>query len=117
MATSSALPNFRALTPAQRLAHVAAVTGLSAEQARLIAEPGALGTERANGMIENVVGTFDLPFGVAGYFLVNGRDYVVPMVVEEPSVVAAASFMAKLDRKSTRLNSRHTDISRMPSSA
>lgn len=98
MATNSALPNFRALTPAQRLEHVAAVTALSAEEARLIAEPGALGTDRANGMIENVVGTFDLPFGVAGYFQVNGRDYVVPMVVEEPSVVAAASFMAKLAR-------------------
>lgn len=98
MATDSALPNFRALTPAQRLEHVAAVTALSADEARLIAEPGALGTDRANGMIENVVGTFDLPFGVAGYFQVNGRDYVVPMVVEEPSVVAAASFMAKLAR-------------------
>ncbi|GJG96929.1 hydroxymethylglutaryl-CoA reductase, degradative [Cupriavidus pauculus] len=98
MATDSALPNFRALTPAQRLEHLAAVTALSADEARLIAEPGALGTDRANGMIENVVGTFDLPFGVAGYFQVNGRDYVVPMVVEEPSVVAAASFMAKLAR-------------------
>ncbi|AZG16890.1 MULTISPECIES: hydroxymethylglutaryl-CoA reductase, degradative [Cupriavidus] len=99
MATDSALPNFRALTPAQRLEHVAAVTGLTADEARLIAEPGALGTDRANGMIENVVGTFDLPLGIAGYFQVNGRDYVVPMVVEEPSVVAAASFMAKLARQ------------------
>ncbi len=98
MATDSALPNFRALTPAQRLDQVAALTGLTADEARLIAEPGALGTDRANGMIENVVGTFDLPFGVAGYFQVNGRSYVVPMVVEEPSVVAAASFMAKLAR-------------------
>ncbi|MDT6961793.1 hydroxymethylglutaryl-CoA reductase, degradative [Cupriavidus sp. SZY C1] len=99
MATDSALPNFRALTPAQRLEHVAAVTGLTADEARLIAEPGALGTDRANGMIENVVGTFDLPLGIAGYFQINGRDYVVPMVVEEPSVVAAASFMAKLARQ------------------
>ncbi|MFX5464988.1 3-hydroxy-3-methylglutaryl-CoA reductase, partial [Acinetobacter baumannii] len=52
----------------------------------------------ADGMIENVVGTFQLPLGVAGYFQLNGRDVLVPMAVEEPSVVAAASFMAKLVR-------------------
>jgi hydroxymethylglutaryl-CoA reductase len=51
-------------------------------------------------MIENVVGTFELPMGVATNFQVNGRDVLVPMVVEEPSVVAAASFMAKLARSS-----------------
>jgi hydroxymethylglutaryl-CoA reductase len=50
-------------------------------------------------MVENVIGTFELPLGVAGNFTVNGRDYLVPMAVEEPSVVAAASFMAKLARE------------------
>ena len=50
-------------------------------------------------MIENVIGTFELPFAIAGNFLINGRDVLVPMVVEEPSVVAAASFMAKLARE------------------
>jgi hydroxymethylglutaryl-CoA reductase len=50
-------------------------------------------------MIENVIGTFELPFGIGGNFQVNGRDVLVPMVVEEPSVVAAASFMAKLIRE------------------
>ena len=49
-------------------------------------------------MIENVIGTFELPFAIAGNFLINGRDVLAPMVVEEPSVVAAASFMAKLAR-------------------
>jgi hydroxymethylglutaryl-CoA reductase len=65
----------------------------------LLAQPGALSVERANGMVENVIGTFELPLGVAGNFTVNGRDYLVPMAVEEPSVVAAASFMAKLARE------------------
>jgi hydroxymethylglutaryl-CoA reductase len=65
----------------------------------LLAQPGALSVDRANGMVENVIGTFELPLGVAGNFTVNGRDYLVPMAVEEPSVVAAASFMAKLARE------------------
>ncbi|MCP3024919.1 hydroxymethylglutaryl-CoA reductase, degradative [Cupriavidus basilensis] len=99
MVTDSRLPNFRAMTPAQRLAHVGDAAALSAQDIRLLAEPGALGVELANGMIENVIGTFELPFGVAGNFQVNGRDVLVPMVVEEPSVVAAASFMAKLARE------------------
>ncbi len=99
MAVDSRLPNFRALAPAQRLAHVARSTGLSETEARLLSSPGALGADRANGMIENVIGTFELPFGVAGNFTVNGKDVIVPMVVEEPSVVAAASYMAKLVRE------------------
>jgi hydroxymethylglutaryl-CoA reductase len=99
MVADARIPNFRALTPAQRLAHIARAAALSAEEVALLAAPGALGVERANGMVENVVGTFELPLGVAGNFLVNGREYLVPMVVEEPSVVAAASFMAKLARE------------------
>src|SRR5450759_4147717 len=99
MVADSRLPNFRAMSPAQRLEHVAGVAGLSAEEIELVARPGALGAARADGMVENVIGTFELPFGIAGYFQVNGRDVLVPMVVEEPSVVAAASYMAKLARE------------------
>jgi hydroxymethylglutaryl-CoA reductase len=54
--------------------------------------------EQADHMIENVVGTYALPMGIAQHFLINGREVLIPMVVEEPSVVAAASFMAKLIR-------------------
>lgn len=59
---------------------------------------GALPLALADGMIENVVGVFELPLGVATNFRVNGRDYLIPMAVEEPSVVAAASYMARLAR-------------------
>lgn len=100
MVVDSRLPNFRALTPAQRLAHIAEAAGLSETEARLLADAGALGLDLADSMIENVVGTFQLPLGVAGNFRVNGRDVLVPMAVEEPSVVAAASYMAKLARAS-----------------
>ena len=99
MVADSRIPNFRALTPAQRLAHIAQAASLTGDEAALLAQPGALSVDRANGMVENVVGTFELPLGVAGNFTVNGRDYLVPMAVEEPSVVAAASFMAKLARE------------------
>jgi len=99
MAADSRIPNFRALTPAQRLAHIAQAASLTDDEVALLAQPGALSLDRANGMVENVIGTFELPLGVAGNFTVNGRDYLVPMAVEEPSVVAAASFMAKLARE------------------
>jgi len=86
----SRLPNFRALTPAQRLAAIAQAAALTPDEQQLLAQPGALGLDRADGMIENVIGAFELPLGVAGNFQVNGRDVLVPMAVEEPSVVAAA---------------------------
>jgi len=98
MAIDSTLPNFRSLSPEERLAQVCKAAGLDASQHAQLAGPGALSLETANGMIENVIGTFQLPMAVAGYFQINGKDVIVPMVVEEPSIVAAASFMAKLAR-------------------
>ena len=59
---------------------------------------GGLTDEQASHMIENVIGQFSLPLGVALNFIVNGREVLIPMVVEEPSIVAGASFMAKLAR-------------------
>ncbi len=60
---------------------------------------GTLSIALADSMIENVIGRFELPLGVATNFLINGKDYLIPMAVEEPSVVAAASYMAKLARR------------------
>ena len=99
MTTDSKLPNFRSLTPAQRLEAVGRAASLNADDLALLSKPGALSLALADGMIENVIGTFELPMGVAANFVVNGRDVLVPMVVEEPSVVAAASYMAKLVRE------------------
>ena len=99
MTVDSRLANFRSLTPAARLAQLVQSAGLSDADARLLSAPGALPLARADGMIENVIGTFELPFGIACNFTVNGRDVLVPMVVEEPSVIAAASYMAKLARE------------------
>ena len=69
----------------------------------------ALPLEIAENMIENVIGTFSLPVGIALNFQVNGRDVLVPMVVEEPSIVAGASFMAKLAREGGGFTAEITD--------
>lgn len=94
---NSRLENLRNLTPSERLARVAEATDLS-DVDRQVFERGGLPIALANGMIENVIGTFELPIGIATNFTVNGKDYLVPMAVEEPSVVAAASYMARLAR-------------------
>lgn len=95
---NSRLENMRNLEPAERLDRVAEATGLDAASRVMLGGSNALPIDLANGMIENVVGTFQLPLGIATNFTVNGRDYLVPMAVEEPSVVAAASFMARIVR-------------------
>ena len=95
---NSRLGGYRNKTPQARLDALAEATGLSGDDSRILAGAEALSLERANGMIENVVGRFELPMGIATNFRINGRDYLIPMVVEEPSVVAAASYMARIAR-------------------
>jgi hydroxymethylglutaryl-CoA reductase len=99
MTRDSRLSNLRSLTPGQRLQALANAGFVQNADVELIGAPGALPVAVADGMIENVIGAFELPLAVATNFLINGKDVVVPMVVEEPSIVAAASFMAKLVRE------------------
>ena len=95
---SSRLDGFRRFEPKDRLATLTKMAGLSSSDQIALGGIDALPVELANGMIENVIGKFEIPLGVATNFTVNGRDYLVPMAVEEPSVVAAASYMAKIAR-------------------
>lgn len=97
---NSRIENYRNLSCLERLDQAVAAAGLSTSDRALLASPGALPLPLANGMIENVVGTFELPLGIATNFTINGRDYLIPMAVEEPSVVAAASYMARIARGS-----------------
>ena len=106
---NSRIEGLRAMAPADRLAAVARARGLSPEDLSALSAEPALPLETADGMIENVIGTFELPLGVATNFTVNGRDYLVPMAVEEPSVVAAASFMARLARENGGFTAETTD--------
>jgi len=84
----------------ERLAKLREAGKISAEDEKLLLDGDALKMEVADRMIENVVGRFHLPFAVAPGFVINGKEYVVPMVIEEPSVVAAAANAAKLARES-----------------
>lgn len=95
---SSRLAGFRDLTPAARWREAAGRLALSEADRALLEGAGALSLAKADGMIENVVGTFELPLGLATNFRINGRDLLIPMAVEEPSVIAAASYMARIAR-------------------
>lgn len=95
---NSKLSGFYKLTPEERLQLAAERTSLTSEELSGLSSKGLLTLEKADLMIENTVGVMGLPFGIAVNFIVNGRDVLVPMVIEEPSVVAGASFMAKLAR-------------------
>ncbi|MFK7870890.1 MAG: hydroxymethylglutaryl-CoA reductase, degradative [Roseobacter sp.] len=97
-AASSRIEGLRDMEPDVRRAAVSQAARIDASATEALSGSPALGLDVANGMIENVIGTFELPLGVATNFTVNGRDYLVPMAVEEPSVVAAASYMARIAR-------------------
>jgi hydroxymethylglutaryl-CoA reductase len=96
----SRIPGFYKRSPGERLAEIALRAGLTAEEQSAILGNNGLSLEGADHMIENVLGIYGLPLAVALNFIVNGRDVLVPMVVEEPSIVAGASFMARLARPS-----------------
>ena len=90
----------RNLSPQQRLEAISKAINCNPNLLNDLKGEGSLPLKIADGMIENVVGRFELPLGIATNFQVNGKDYLIPMAVEEPSVVAAASHMAKLARMS-----------------
>jgi hydroxymethylglutaryl-CoA reductase len=96
-AKSSRLPGFYKLPLAERVAVVAAWAELTEEESAVLTGDG-LTPAQADHMVENALGTYELPLGVAANFLVNDRDYLIPMAVEEPSVLAAVSHAAKLVR-------------------
>lgn len=92
---TSVLPHFRSLSVVDRRRALAAAAGITEAEIDAAVSQGGLDLETAERMIENAVGTLALPFGIALNVQVNGADYLVPMAIEEPSVVAAASHAAK----------------------
>lgn len=99
MSRTSRVSGFYKLPIDERIRVVKEFAGLTDEEVGLLKKVGRLGIDVADKMIENVIGTFELPYGIAVNFLINGRDYLVPMVIEEPSVVAGASNAAKWCRE------------------
>jgi len=99
MGKSSLVSGFYKLSPKKRLALVKDFAGLSEEECTLLRNTGSLPLDLADRMIENVIGATQMPLGIAVNFQINKRDYLIPMAIEEPSVVAAASFAAKMARQ------------------
>ena len=96
--TTSRIPGFYNLPLAERLEKLAEASGLDRQDLAALQTANGLKDEQADHMIENAVGSFGMPLGIGLNFIVNGREVLVPMAIEEPSVVAGASFMAKLAR-------------------
>ncbi|OYT34798.1 MAG: hydroxymethylglutaryl-CoA reductase, degradative [Candidatus Aenigmarchaeota archaeon ex4484_52] len=97
---TSKLPGFYKLPVKERLKIIKDFAGLTREETDAIEKNGSLSIFAANNMIENVIGTYELPLGIACNFLINNKEYLIPMATEEPSVVAAASNSAKIIRQS-----------------
>ena len=98
MEKTSRIEGFYKLDMAERLRVVKEFGGLTDEEAMALAGFGGMDPSIPDKMVENAIGSFQLPLGIATNFLINGKDYLVPMAIEEPSVVAAASNAAKMAR-------------------
>lgn len=96
--TSSRIPAFYQLSVEERQRRIVEALGLTDEEVATLVAADALSLDTADIMVENAVATFALPFGVGLNFQINGRDCIIPMVVEEPSVIAAASNAALVAR-------------------
>ncbi len=96
----SNISGFHKLQIKDRVKLLQNLTGLTKDEIKVLTHNGALEEKTADIMIENVVGTMQLPIGIATNFKINGNDYLIPMVIEETSVVAAAAHAAKLARAS-----------------
>src|SRR5580693_9833526 len=99
MARTSRFPGFYKVSVDERRALVSDATGTDARDIERALDAGGLDADTADKFVENVLGTYALPYGVALNVRVDGHDHVVPMVVEEPSVVAAASNASKMIRE------------------
>jgi len=96
---TSRIQGFYKLSIDERLKIVKEIANLTDEEVNLLRNFGNLDPKIADSMIENVIGAMSYPFAVAVNFKINGKDYLVPMVIEEPSVVAAASNAARMLRE------------------
>jgi len=95
----SSISKFFEKTLKERLSIVADFSGLSQDELKIIGDAtGGISYDKADNMIENAIGTFSLPLGIATNFRINDKDYLIPMVIEESSVIAAASKAAKIAR-------------------
>ncbi len=106
---NSRIPGFYKYSMEERLKKVAELVGLDEDDIKILKSFGDVDPSILDAMIENVIGVYPMPYGVAVNFRINGRDYLVPMVIEESSVVAAASNAAKIMREGDGIESRASE--------
>ncbi|ASN03637.1 hydroxymethylglutaryl-CoA reductase, degradative [Virgibacillus necropolis] len=106
---TSRIPGFYNMTVEERRKILAEQAGFTKEETAHLSQANPLSLDTADNMIENVIGTYQLPLGLGLNFLINGKEYVVPMAIEEPSVVASASYIAKLVRNAGGFTTEATD--------
>lgn len=109
MEITSRIPGFYKMPIEEKKHRIIEMFDLNEEEERLLFGGETLPEEIADKMIENVIGTFSLPLGLGLNFLINGKEYVIPMAVEEPSIVASASYMAKIVRDAGGFKTEATD--------
>lgn len=109
MEISSRIPGFYKMSIEERKKYIADLFQLSEEDVKQLNDSVSLSEDIADKMIENVIGTFSLPLGLGLNFLIDGKDYVVPMAVEEPSIVASASYIAKIVREAGGFKTEATE--------
>ncbi len=106
---TSRLPGFYKRPIAERLQLVADMAGLTTEESEVFSVSSGLSSGEADRMVENAIGIFPLPLGIAANFRLNGQDCLVPMAVEEPSVLAASSNAANLLRDGEGIRTSSTE--------
>lgn len=109
MEMSSRIPGFYKMTVEERKQHMIQLCKLDETAADQLLSTVSLPEETADHMIENVIGTFGLPLAVGLNFKVNDKDYIIPMAVEEPSIVASASYIAKIVRETGGFKTESTE--------
>jgi hydroxymethylglutaryl-CoA reductase len=106
---TSRIPGFYKRTIEERLQYISEWSNLSSDEAEALSGAMGLNSEQASHMVENAIGIFSLPLGIGTNFLINEEDYLIPMAVEEPSVIAAISNAAKLFRAGGGFTTRSDD--------
>ena len=96
---NSSIPKFYEKSKKERIKAIASFCGLSKKDVKVLQNDGGISFDEADRMVENAIGTVSFPLGIATSFRINKKDYLIPMVIEEPSVIAAASNAAKIARK------------------
>lgn len=109
MVKSSDFSGFYKLSVSDRVKLVKEFASLTSDDEASLRQTGSLGLDVANRMIENVIGVLPVPMGIATNFLINGRDRLVPMAIEEPSVIAAASNAARMARSKGGFSTASTE--------